>query len=80
MKELQRKIGTGAAGVPTEAERAALPGDFEKLKLDVAKMEEEIKELKYVIEQINPVAYVTADEIEELIDERIEKRRPKKKK
>ena len=80
LKELERRLGAGAgARAPEGAKTGALPEDLEKLKLDVAALQEEIKELKYVIEQINPVEYVTTDEVSELIDERLGKIKGKKK-
>ena len=80
LKELERRIGAGAAGPVTSATEGVTSGDLETLKADIAMLQEEIKELKYVIEQINPVAYVTVDEVSDLVDERLGKAKSKKKK
>ena len=78
LKELERRIGTGAAGSVMSAAEGVSSGDLETLKTDIATLQEEIKELKYVIEQINPVAYVTVDDVSEMIDEKIGKLKKKK--
>jgi hypothetical protein len=38
------------------------------------KVRSDISEMKYVVDSINPVAYVTVDQVREIIDEKLEKR------
>jgi TolA-binding protein len=44
-------------------------------KETIDKMREEINEMKYVLDNINPVAYVTVDQVGDLIDEKLRKLR-----
>ncbi|MEM0372701.1 MAG: hypothetical protein QXO69_02570 [archaeon] len=39
----------------------------------ITKMREDINEMKYVLDNINPVAYVTVDQVSDLIDEKLRK-------
>ncbi|NYZ79659.1 hypothetical protein H0N95_00230 [Candidatus Micrarchaeota archaeon] len=63
----------------TQAEINSLVGTLkdevlrEKELMD--KMREEINEMKYVLDNINPVSYVTVDQVSELIDEKLRKLR-----
>lgn len=38
------------------------------------KLREEVNEMKYVLDNINPVAYVTIDQVSDLIDEKLRKK------
>jgi len=43
-------------------------------KEDIDRMREELNEIRYVLDTINPVAYVTVDQVSDLIEEILEKR------
>jgi septation ring formation regulator EzrA len=51
--------------------------DANKKEIDLIKTE--LSEIKYVLDAINPVAYVTVDQVADLIDEKLEDLQRKKK-
>ena len=57
-----------------------LKDDVEVMKRDMAGLRDGLNEAKYVLETINPVAYVTFDQVADLIDEKIEEMKRKKEK
>jgi len=79
LKELERQMGTGAGGRSAETSTASSE-KVAQLELDIAQVKEEIKEIKYVIDTINPVSFVTSDEVSDLIDDKLRKAKTKAKK
>ena len=51
--------------------------DGNKKEIDIIKTE--LSEVKYILDAINPVAYVTVDQVADLVDERLEDQQRKKK-
>jgi len=51
--------------------------DGNKKEIDLIKTE--LSEIKYILEAINPVAYVTVDQVADLVDEKLEDLQRKKK-
>jgi chromosome segregation ATPase len=72
IKELQKEIKKNSAKI--EDVRSLL----EHLK-DEFVTKEQFKELKYLIDSINPLDYVTVEQLKELVDERIDEKLSKKK-
>lgn len=51
------------------AQNAKVQTDAGKAELD--KMKAEIKEIKYVLENFNPIAYVTTDNVSDIVEEKV---------
>jgi hypothetical protein len=63
--------GAGAGGA-SAAEIAELRKEFEALAKNAAK-QEDLLELKYTLDQINPLEFARADQMEEFVRDEIEK-------
>ena len=48
------------------------------MKTQIDNIKEEIKEMKYVLDTVNPVAYVTVDEVADIVDAKIKEKKAKK--
>ncbi len=53
---------------PTSTPTAS--ADLDALKRDVDELKKEVQEMRYVLNSINPLEYVTADQVKELLNEK----------
>ncbi len=68
LKTLEATSGT--AGGASSAELKAVRAEVDELKKNMASREE-VKELKYVLDSINPLEYATIDQVHELLNEKL---------
>ncbi len=96
MKELREQVQSGAiSGNKAGSEEAmeAIAETLSELEENIGEMRleftelkersassEELKELKFVIDSINPLEYVTLDQVKQMIDDRAGKKAGKNKK
>ncbi len=52
-----------------------IKADVQKNRDQIDKIKSELGEMKYILDTINPVSYVTVDQVEDLIDEKLKKKR-----
>jgi len=84
LKKLEAQVaaGGGAAGGASAGEIAELRKELEELSKSAAK-QENLLELKYIIDEINPLEFARMDQVQEFVRDEIEKQlaeREKKKK
>ncbi len=68
--EKLRGIEENGAGAKASVAGAGVSGDAEKR---VAELEKQVKELKYLLESVNPLEYATIEQVKELIEDKMKK-------
>lgn len=70
----ERLKGTESAGGKQSARLdGSQSADIEGLKKSVDEIRQQVKELKYVLDTINPLEYATINQVKELIDDMLHK-------
>lgn len=76
--DLEKRLSDLEAGMQNLNEKTSMAvSEVASLKNSMVS-EEQLKELKYVIDAINPLSYVTIDQAKQLIDDRIAEMQAKK--
>lgn len=84
IRKVEEKTAGGAASAAHAGVEAAQSGDIDSIKQQLKVMEdklatavtkEELMEVKYVVDTINPLEYATIDQVKDLLDERIGKKK-----
>lgn len=73
LKEELKKItpeNQGELAISTE-QLAEIQAELKELRKTVVNLKQQVDELKYTLESINPLEYVTLDELSEVIDKKI---------
>ncbi|MGB9577088.1 MAG: hypothetical protein ACPL4N_01200, partial [Candidatus Norongarragalinales archaeon] len=77
--KLEEKVGGLSGGAPSAA-GAAAAGEVASLKEELKALEdkvaacatrEELMEVRYVVDTINPLEYATLDQVKEVVEEKI---------
>jgi hypothetical protein len=68
----------GASPPESSKEIYRLMEEFEVLRRDVDELRVAVKEAKYIMDSMSPESYVTVEDVSELVDEKLGKRKPLK--
>ncbi len=83
LRKIEEKGAGGASSSPAAQGAGVSGGDLDSLKkeldelkakIDSCALKDEVRELKYVLDTINPLEYATIDQVKELLNERLGKR------
>lgn len=70
-EELKQHPGEETGTGISSAQLAEIRAELSELRKTVVNLKQEVDELKYTLESINPLEYVTLDELSEVIDKKI---------
>jgi len=79
VKELEAKIDSLESGTSSSATPFSRGSESEKVIQEIENIKEELKEMKYVLDSVNPIAYVTIDEVSDVVDQKLKEIKKKKK-
>jgi len=79
VKELEAKIDSLESGTSSSATPFSRGLESEKVIQEIENIKEELKEMKYVLDSVNPIAYVTIDEVSDVVDQKLKEIKKKKK-
>ncbi len=67
---VREQVRSGAGGKSSALDTAQSEG-LGELKSDVKALAQQIEEMKYVLDAINPLNYATIDQVKELLDDKL---------
>ena len=78
--ELEKELSSIAAVAPPRVEEIGAPSskeDIENLRQRVKELEQAVSEIKYVLETINPMEYVTIEDVGDIVERKLREKQSK---
>ena len=75
-EEIRSELGSSSGGIAPPLEKSGPRTNVQmtNLKKEVEELCNDVKEIKYVIDSINPLEYVTLDQLNDVVDRKLKKK------
>ena len=70
-KNLIEELNTRVESVEGGETRGSFSSSNSTLEKEIESIKEELGEMKYVLDSVNPIAYVTVDEVADVVDQKL---------